>query len=87
MTDFTRTRRALQRYDEGLPNRQRLWAAVYNARTLADAERADRRAEDLVRVAFALDTAAFNPPDRAALIHPDDPEFRAIVLGPLIPGT
>jgi hypothetical protein len=79
MTDFSRTRKALKKYDASKPARARRWETAATDQDVAAAVAQDKAAEDLVREAFAVDTKYINSKDRALLVRPDDPWLRGLV--------
>jgi hypothetical protein len=82
MTDFTRTREALRVYDEGKPEREKLWDAAavsMNKTSYVIAEASDTAAVEQVILAFFEDTKHINSLDRCKLIHPNDPWLRRLV--------
>jgi len=82
MTDFARTREALRVYDEGKPEREKLWdaaAVAMNATSYATAQASDAAARARVVLAFFEDTKHANSLDHCKLIHPDDQWLRNLV--------
>jgi hypothetical protein len=73
-----RTRSALEIYDAGKSERHAVWDAVETNEDVWACVARDKEAADLVREAFAEDTAHVNSRDRAFLIHPDDPWVRRL---------
>ena len=82
MTDFTRTREALRVYDEGKPEREKLWDAAAvstNETSYVVAQASDTAAEARVTLAFFEDTKHINNLEQCKLVHPDDPWLRNLV--------
>ena len=82
MTDFTRTREALRVYDEGKPEREKLWdaaAVAMNATSFAIAQASDAAARARVVLAFFEDTKHVNSLEHCKRVHPDDPWLRNCV--------
>lgn len=77
--NLDRTRAALSVYDGGQHTRNEQWNRCRTNADVGRAQAADREAADLVREAFALDTADRNARENAYLIHPDSPWLRQLV--------
>ncbi len=82
MTDFARTRAAIAAWDAGARARYECWLAVSTKEELRAAMAREKEEADLVREAFAEDTAHVNSRDNAFLVHPDDPWLRRVVGAP-----
>ncbi len=78
MTDFSRTRKALQVWDDTRNVRTANWAKVVDLPTLKAAEAEDAKAYGLVHKALYEDTQEFNNLEQCQLIYPDDPWLRSV---------
>jgi hypothetical protein len=79
MTDFTNSRKALEEFDKGKPERDAAWLRIDTNEGVHACEAADKAASDLVCEAFYLDTQAFNSKDNCMLMSVQD--IRRIVNG------
>lgn len=79
MTDFARTREALQLYDNRRVVREKCWMNVLGHAGLIKAEQNDKSDVTRVQLAFYEDTKEFNTRENCALIDPDDPWLRRLV--------
>ena len=71
-----RTRVALDSYDADGPRRAAVWEDALTDEDVRAAEVEERKAADLVREAFALDTAHINNRGQAFAVNPGDTWLR-----------
>lgn len=80
LNGMERTKAALAVYDGGKSEREALLDRAESNEDVWAWVAMEKAAADLVREAFAADSAHVNSRDRAFLVHPDDPWLRRLVV-------
>ena len=79
MSDFARTRLAIEAYDAEKPRLENLWFYAMTTEAMEAYVVAEKAEADKVREAFFEDTKHVNSRDHAALLSPNDPWLRRLI--------
>lgn len=79
MPSFPNTKKALEEYDAGRAERDRLWQEAMSNQDMIHYGRVELAAAEKVQEAFYQDTKEFNSRDRCSLVDPDSAFLRELV--------